>query len=765
MKRIILKLALIIGLLNASFAFAVPIKNIEILGLNAISRGTALSYLPVEVGDDYRVQTSTQIIRTLYKTQFFKDIEVLQVGETLKITLVENPHIKYVELINQSEKVFDEETIKQVLTSMSLTQGKIFNDRQLDRLIGQLEATYISKGYYNIKITKNVEIDSQNRVGVELDVAEGEIARIKTMHITGNKTEEEGDLLDLFEIGKADWFPLNYFTEKDHYSKVALDAGVEALKSHYINKSYLDFEVTKVTSELSNNKESINIAIQVKEGDEYKVGTIGFSGEMLNESESSLTKLLTVSEGDVFKRKKVINSIEAVTDVYTNQGYAFAKVDVATDENKAAHTVNLNFKIATNKKVYVNRITISGNTRTQDEVVRREIGIYEGGLYSDKELKASIDKIKRLGYFSDVKMNASKVQGFEDKVNLHFIVEETKTGTFSVGLSHSNNSGASFNVGISEKNFLGTGNTLNASIAQSKAVKEIRFYFLNPYFTQDKHSLSYGVFTKKTDGAELDVSSYKINEKGGSVGYGIPITKETRISADLKLSTKKVTCGTTFLTQEATQCTKYNNKNSTEAKLSVNWNNNTLDDYNFPTKGITNNVNVAVALPVADFRYYKVNTSHKSYYPVSNNVTFKVNASAGVAQGYGNKELPFFERYYGGGSSSVRGFDFNSLGEKYTGTNKAKGGELSLLMSASLISPLTFIKDSKNMRISAFIDTGAVSTKASSLNTGKDFRASAGVAFTWLTPVGPLGVYAAKPIIKKTGDDTKTFEFTIGTTF
>ena len=762
MKKTILKFVLVVSLLISSLAISAPIKNIEILGLNAISRGTVLSYLPVETGDDYTVQTSKKIIRSLYKTQFFKDIEVSEANQTLKITVIENPHIKYVDFLNRSEKVIDDETIKQVLSSMNLTPGKIFNKRQLGNLIEQLKATYINKGYYGIKITKKVEIDSSNRVGVELDISEGKVARIKSMHISGNKVQREQELLNLFKIGKPDFFITNYFTERDHYSKVALDAGIEALKSHYLNLGYLDFKVTDVKSELSEDKQSINIVIQIDEGSEYKVGKIEFVGNMLNESSESLSKFLTVSTGSIFERKKIIDSIKVITGVYTNQGYAFAKIDALTSENKVAHIIDLKFKVSPQRKVYVNRITITGNTRTQDEVVRREIGIYEGGLYSDAELEESIDRLKRLGFFSDVRMEVSRLKGFDNKINLSFSVEETKTGTFSVGLSHSNSTGASINVGVQEKNFLGTGNTLNATISQSKAVKEVSIYFSDPYFTKDRHSISYSIFNKKTDGAKLEVEEYKVNEKGGSIGYGIPITKDTRIGADLRLSSRKITCGTTFAgaDYEQAQC---DSNDKTEAKLSINWSNNTLDDYNFPTKGNSNNLKTSVALPVSDFRYYKLDASHKSYRPFAKNLTLKTSAEIGLAKGYNGKELPFFERYYGGGSSSVRGFDFNSLGAKYP-NNKAKGGELSILMGASIISPVTFLEDSKNMRMSAFIDVGGVSEKATSFSAD-DFRASIGVGFVWLTPVGPLGAYAAQPFIKKTGDKTNTFEFTIGTSF
>jgi outer membrane protein insertion porin family len=762
MKKLLLNTLVVASIVITSVALAKPIKSIEILGLDSISRGTVLSYLPVETGDEYNNQVSGQIIRDLYKTNFFKDIEVSQEDNILKINLQENPHIKYMDVLNYSDKVIDEESLAKILKNMDLSQGSIFNKRQLDKLITQLESTYTSKGYYGIKITKKIETDAQNRVGIELDINEGDVAKINSMKISGGNIHDEEDLLDLFEIGEADFFIMNYFTEKDHYSKVALDAGIEAMKSLYVNSGYLDFKVIKTTTELSTSKQNIDIDIQISEGAEYKVGTISFKGDLLNQSVKELKELLTINTNDVFERKKVIEGIQAITDVFADQGYAFAKVDPITKENTESHIIDLEINVALNKKVYINRVTISGNTRTQDEVIRREIGINEGGLYSNTELDESIKNIKRLGYFSDVKMDVSKLKGFNDKINLHFSVEETKTGTFSIGLSHSNSSGASFNLGVKENNFLGTGNTLNAALANSEAVKEISFYFSDPYFTEDGHSISYGIFSKDIDGTALDVSSYKTNEVGFSLGYGIPISEGTRIGADLRVSSRDITCGTTFagVGYEQTQCAS---NDKTEVKTNLNWSNNTLDNFNNPTEGVKNSMSFDLALPIADFQYYKLDASHKSYYPLGNDITWKVNGSLGLAQGYGDKELPFFKRYYGGGSSSVRGFDFNSLGKTYA-DGKAKGGELSMLAGTSVISPMTFIGDSKNMRMSAFIDAGSVEEKASNF-AFDELRMSTGVAFSWLTPVGPLGIYAAAPLIKKSTDKTKSVEFTLGTSF
>jgi len=766
MKKIITKITLIAMFLSPAIAFAEVIKNIEIYGLNSISRGTVLSYLPVEVGDDYNDLVSNNIIKSLYKTGFFRDIEISQSKNALKINVLENPNIKYIDILNYSNNVVDKDNLDRILQNLNLTQGEIFNKRKLDSIINQLNSLYLSKGYYNIDIVKKIETDNQNRIGIELYINEGEVARITSMKINGAKIKDTEDLLAMFEIGEPDIFFLNYFTRKDHFSKIALDAGIEAIKSDYINSGYLDFKVKSVDTNLSDDKENISINININEGNQYKISSINFTGDLLNQSIESLNNTLTIAKGDVFERKKVIESIQSITDIFSDQGYAFAKIDPITKENNKTHEIELSININLNKKIYINRIAITGNTRTIDEVIRREIGIVEGGLYSSTELDKSIKRIKRLGFFSDVKMEVSKLKNFPDKMNIHFSVEETKTGTFSIGLSHSNSSGASFNAGIQEKNFLGTGNTLDANFSSSDAVEELNFYFSDPYFNEDHHSISYGFFSKNLDGAGLDVSSYKVNERGVNVGYGVPLTEDTRINTDIRMSTRDITCGETFsdANHESKQCSS---GDSSEIKVNLNWSNNTLDNYNFPTEGKKNNISFDLALPIADFQYYKLDASHKSYYPIPNNsledLVFTLKGRVGLAQGYGDNDLPFFKRYYGGGSSSVRGFDFNSLGATYN-DGKAKGGELSLLAGTSVIAPMEFITDSKNMRMSAFIDAGSINEKISNFELD-EIRASTGIAFLWITPVGPLGIYAAKPLLKKSSDKTKTVEFTLGTNF
>nr|MCS5589207.1 outer membrane protein assembly factor BamA [Candidatus Thioglobus sp.] len=415
-----------------------------------------------------------------------------------------------------------------------------------------------------------------------------------------------------------------------------------------------------------------------------------------------------------------------------------------------------------NKKVYINRITISGNTRTQDEVIRREIGISEGGLYSRSTLRNSVLKLRRLGYFSDVQMSANKVKGMTDKIDLSFIVEETKTGTVSFSVSHSNNYGVSFGAGIQEKNIFGSGNTLNAEFKLSESFNKVSFYFQNPNYNNQNHSISIGAFKSEINDDDIMQDSYEINMKGLNFGYGIPLSESTRLNSNIEYTKNDISCGTSFSATgyEPTQCAT---SSADEVKLSLNWSESTLNDYMYPTEGKSNALAIGLATPLGDYRYFDINANHISYKPLSNDLTLKLTADLGLAKGYSGNELPFFKRYFGGGSGSVRGFGNKTLGPLYP-NNKAKGGELSILGSANIIAPAYFFDNSDNMRMSAFIDTGNIYEKTSNIKLG-DLRMSAGVGFAYLSPIGAIGMYWSTPILKKSGDVIENFGFSLGTGF
>lgn len=733
------------------------IDKINIDGLSIIDRGTVLNYLPFEASDFYSKNRQESLEKALMNTGFFKTVAIKDIDKELNITVIENPSIKEIEIEMDSEDFVEKSKIIENLEILDIVKGKIYNKVALQKLIIQIRAIYKSGGYSKANIDYKVSVDDYNLANIKINIVENSIIKINKISITGANNFDESDLLDLLDIGEADNFIFNYFTKRDHFSRVALDAGVEKLRNFYLNNGYLDIEIDKtVVSDDKDGRAGINI--NLKEGPLYHIKEILFTGSQ-GFSVEKLQELMVLSGGDIFKRSSVVGGIKKITSFFADKGYAFA--EISSKIIKEGSLISLTIDINTNQKVYINRITIEGNTRTQDDVVRREIGILEGGLYSDSELNKTITKIKLLGYFEDIKMNISKAKGANDRINLHFVVTEAKTGQFSIGISHSNSTGVAFNAGIKEKNIFGTGKTLNAKLAFSKAVKNIDLFFLDPYFTNEGHSISYGIFNKSIDGSKLGSSSYITDKSGIKLGYGVPLNEDSKVNLNIRLSSIDITCSTTFASSsyEKKQCEE---DYSSEIYSSVSYVTNTLNNYNFPTKGMRLKTAFGMALPLADYRYYKIDASYKQYKPLTKNITLKFNGKVGIADGYGDRDLPFFERYYGGGSSSVRGFKFNSLGSKYA-DGTSKGGKLSVLGGVSVISPLSWMKDSKSMRVSAFVDVGGIDSKVSS--KGVDLRASAGLAFVWLTPVGPLGLYTATPLKKKDGDDVKTVDFTLGISF
>ena len=516
-----------------------------------------------------------------------------------------------------------------------------------------------------------------------------------------------------------------------------------------------------IDSTLDESNEKISVKIEVSEGIQYKLGDVSFEGEIGNLSLSQLNNVITLNKGEVFNRNSIIQNIQSLTDMIADEGYAFVEVNPITSE--FIDSVNIKFTISLNKKVYLNRINISGNTRTQDEVIRREIGISEGGLYSRSELRKSLLKLRRLGYFSDVQISTSEVEGFKDKIDISFIVEETQTGSVSLSMSHSNSYGISFGAGIQEKNIFGSGNTLNANLKVSESFNKISFYFMNPNFNDEGHSISVGAFKSEIKDNDVAKDSYEIDSTGLSLGYGIPLSDDTRLNTGIEYSKNDIKCSALFsgTGYESSQCAS---SSSDEFKANISWNKNTLNSFLYPTEGVNNSVAAGISLPLGDYRYFNINANHTSYKPVINSsTTLKLTGDFNLSKGYSGKELPFYKRHFGGGSGSVRGFGNKTLGPLYP-NGKAKGGEISILGSANLITPAFFFENNEKMRMSAFIDGGNIYEKSSNIKLG-DIRMSAGFGFAYLSPIGSIGAFISTPILKKDGDIIEDFGFSLGTGF
>ena len=752
-------------------AYANPISKINFIGVNNTSESTLLALIPFKTGQNFSPFASNKIIESLFKTGLFENISIIKNENSLNITLKENPNIKYFEInLNQEsgfsnwikgeKMLFTAEVINKLVTDSQLSTGNIYTKRKLNDFVSLLESKYSDSGYYNTEINQNILIDDQNRAGIEIKITQGNRAKIDSFTISGSNKYTEKNLLKLFEVGEADMALVNYFTKKDAFSKSELTRGVDLMTNTYFNSGYLDFKILNIDSILKENNEMISINIDISEGIQYKLGSLSFNGELGGVGLVDINNAITLNKGDIFNRNLVIENIQILTDLFADQGYAFVEINPITSDFLDA--VNVDFQISVNKKTYINRITISGNTRTQDEVIRREIGISEGSLYSRSILRKSLLKLRRLGYFSDVQISTSEVEGMKDKININLVVEETQTGSVSFSISHSNNYGISFGAGIEEKNIFGSGNTLNADLKISESFNKVSFYFMNPNFNDKGHSVSLGAFKSEINDDDVAENSYEIDSTGFSFGYGVPLDGDTRLNGSLEYSKNDVKCSSLFsgVGYESSQCST---KNNDEVKISINWSQNTLNNYMYPTEGVSNSLNTAISLPLGDYRYFNISADHTSYEPVNESITLKLSGSLNLSKGYSGKTLPFYKRHFGGGTGSVRGFGNKTLGPLYP-NGKAKGGELSILGSANLISPAFFFDDNEKMRMSAFIDAGNIYEKSSNIKLG-DIRMSTGFGFAYLSPIGAIGAYISTPIIKKSGDTIESFGFSLGSGF
>ena len=746
-------------------AYSQNVDEIKIKGLSNISRGTVLSHINIETGDAIPDKTKIkQISSSLLNTELFQSVSIELIDSTLVILVKENPIIQFFDFIGYKEDaVLSEDIITDIKNNSNLKTGKIFIKKNLDKLIEELKSLYIDNAFYKANIKVSSKLDEQNRIGIELQFDEGEQALINKMEIKGNKFFNQEELLDLFDIGEPDFFIINYFTERDQFNKQSFYAGIESIKKKYTDEGFLDVSITENKVLYNDKTDSINISIKISEGNQYKLGEIIFLGDFLDFNPSNLREQILLKDGDTFRRSIVVDGVKKITKLFQDKGYAYAKTQLQVKLVENTNLLTVNIVVDPDEKILINRINISGNHRTQDNVIRRQMRLLEGSYYSKQDLLDSINRIKRLGYFSDVSYDLKRQLANRDLVDVFISVTEQKTGEISIGLAHSNSTGSSVTAGIKQNNIFGTGNTFDASLSNSDAVEQMSFYFKNPYINNAGHSLSYGITNKIVNASDLDTSDYTLDETGFSFGYGVPTSRDSSVFSELKLSSVNLKCGNSLkLYDEVNQC---NANDDIDFTTSFSYVENSLNDFYFPTDGSKTSVKTTIGLPVADFNYYLFETSYTGYSPILDNKILKYSSRFKTGTGYAGDELPFYKRFFEGGSSSVRGFDFNSLGAKYATTNEPKGGELSWISSIAVAAPGSYVGiKNQNIRISAFIDGGLIGEEQSDFDL-TEMRVSSGLALNWLTPIGPIGIHYAIPLVKKNGDLTKTFSFALGTSF
>lgn len=754
-QRILLALSLGFATLPV-LAGAFVVKDIRVDGLQRISAGTVFNYLPIKPGDELRRQEVPGIIRALYQTGFFKDVQLRRSGDVLIVEVVERPAIAQIEITgNKSIKTED---LKKGLQDIGLAEGRTFNRSVLAKIEQELRRQFFNEGKYGVVLKSEVTPLERNRVAINIDIQEGETARIKGLNIVGNRSFEDALLLSLFQSKPGGW--LSWFTKEDQYSRQKLAGDLEQLKSYYLDRGYLNFKIRSTQVTISPDKKDIYITINIDEGEIYTLSDIRITGELVVDAQEYFP-LIQLRRGEPFSRRAVVDSTDRITEKLSEMGYAFANVNHIPEIDEEKKTVAITFYLDPGKRVYVRRIDIKGNTRTRDRVVRRELRQMENAWLSNSKLQLSRQRLRRLGFFEDVTLETSAVPGSTDLTDIVVRVKEKPSGSLAGGVGYSQDRGFSFTASLTEDNFLGTGKKVVFALNTSSYDTRYQLSYFNPYATIDGISRGFNLSYRKTDYDRLNVANYQTNTSVASVNYGVPISDFNRLTAMFAIELIDLQLGT-LPPQEIVDFVAVEGDEYLDFKLTTAWRRDTRDSAIFPTTGNRQRFSLVVTLPGSDLQFYKLFYVVQHYIPLYRDFVFSARADLGYGDSYGDTiGLPFFENFFAGGEKSVRGFRSNTLGPRDS-TGDPLGGNRRITGGIELFAPPPFKELASTVRVSVFLDGGNVFQDRIEWD---EFRYSVGVGATWLSPMGAMTISYGVPLNDKDFDEVENFQFSFGSVF
>ncbi len=747
------------------------VRDIRVEGIQRTEAGTVFSYLPVKVGETLTPDKASAAIKALYATGFFKDVRLEVQDGVLIVQVDERPAIAQIEFHGMKE--FGKDDIRAGLKQLGMAEGRILDKALLDRAEQELKRQYYNRGMYAVEVAARTSPLERNRVAVTFEVSEGEVAKIRAINIVGAKAFKEKELLDLFVLRTPGW--LTWFTKHDQYSKQKLTADLEALRSHYLNRGYLEFSIDAPQVSITPDKKDIYITINITEGEKYTVSDYRIAGEMVV-PEDELRALVTLKPGEAFSRERLNESVKKMGDRLGNDGYAFANINAAPEIDKEKREVAFTFLVDPGRRVYVRRINVAGNNKTRDEVIRREMRQMEGGWYAADKINRSRERVDRLGYFTEVNVETPPVAGTTDQVDMNLSVTEKPTGNLLLGAGFSSSEGLVLSGSVSQNNLFGTGNRLSLQMNSGRVNTLYALSFTNPYFTKDGVSLGYDIYRRDRDTADLDgVSEYSTSTLGAGLRLGVPITEKDTIHLGAAVEKYSLdlnpAVSADYLERFAVSMggTIYG-VDTNSLRLDAGWSRDHRDSLLYPTKGSFQRLYGELGTPVGDLNYYKLSYEYQWFRPLARDFVLMLNGEIGWGGGYGGDAMPFFRNFYAGGIGSVRGYKSGTIGPRDTPTGAALGGDKRLVGNAELLFPFPGLGKDRSVRLSVFADAGAVWGPGDTEGDYKDFafgdlRYSAGVAVTWYSPFGPLKFSFAQPLNAETGDQEEAFQFQLGTVF
>jgi outer membrane protein insertion porin family len=734
------------------------VDDIRLEGLQRISAGTVFNYLPIKVGDPVDSTRTSEAIRALFKTGFFRDVRIERDGSTLVVSVIERPSIASITF--QGNQDIETEDLLGALKDVGFAEGRVFNRSIFDSVEQELRRTYFAAGKYAVRIENTVTPLERNRVAVLFDISEGKVARIKGINIVGNDVFDDDELLDLFQLAPTNIFSL--IRRDDQYSKQRLSADLETLRSHYLDRGYINFSIDSTQVSITPDKKSIYITVNVTEGVQYSVREVRLAGDLIID-EQQLFDRVQIKRGDIFSRKAITETTTALTERLGNDGYAFANINAVPEIDESAREVDLTFFLDAGKRVYVRRVNFAGNAKTRDEVLRREMRQLEGGWISTGAIERSKERLERLGYFESVNVETPAVAGTIDQVDVDFAVVEAPAGNLAFGAGFSQSQGIVVQTTLTQENFLGTGQRVGFTFNNSEVNRNFSLSWFNPYFTLDGVSLGIDAYYRTTDAAAANISEYDLDEIGGKIDFGVPVSEFNTLFLGFEPRWTKFKVGS----EPSKEVLDFRDETGGEYTMLLfraTWANDSRDSRVFPTRGSFSRLGGELSSPGADLTFGKITVRHQQFFSLTRKFTLMFDSEFGYGDGYGDtSQLPLPENFFGGGVRSLRGFKSNTLGPRDS-RGEPLGGNLKFLGQTEVILPVPFLPDSNRFRMSAFFDFGNVYGSSESFDISQ-FRYSIGVTGTWLSPLGPLTVSLAAPLGEKDGDDTEPFQFMFGTTF
>ncbi len=739
------------------------VKNIKINGLQRIETGTVLSYLPVKTGDTLEATDADSIINKLYATGFFKDVRLEQQGQTLIIDLAERPVINQITI--NGDKAFDHDKLIQSLKDSGLADGKIFDTSILDQAVLGLKSEYYNQGLYSVQINTTVMPLERNRVSINIQISEGLAAKIADIKIMGANKFSQSKLLGEMYLTTGNM--LSWWTKDNQYSGEKLSGDLESIRTFYLNQGYIEFKINSVQVQLSPDKKSVYITINIAEGKQYRIKTIKIAGDTKNVPLADLNKLITVKSGDIVNQSKLIKDLDAIKSKVGEYGYAFANANPIPEIDQQTQEVSYTLFLDLDKKVYVRKIDISGNDKTRDVVVRRELRQQEAGLYNAAAIKRSKDRLGQTGYFKNTDITTEPVPGINDEVDMKVKVEEANTGSLTMGVGFAQGQGLLLNGSVAQSNLFGSGKSVSLSASTSQLNNNIGLSFTDPYFKPNGTSLGYDLYTSGYTPDKVGYSPYSTQTIGARTRMSVPVSEFDKITFSAGLENTQINLSGTSVPLRFTQFTNQFGSSVYSIPVSVGFSRNTTDSTLWPTKGATFSETIDGSLPgIGGAQYYRFNSQNNWYLPISENFTWRVNGTAGFINPYGsNNTVPFYQNYYMGGMTSIRGFSIGSLGPKDT-DGSSLGGTREAIFSNEILFPLPGLKQDKTVRLSAFVDTGSLwGGNSFGLTPEQSFRASYGMGLTWISPLGPIKLSYAIPLVTQPNDSLEPFQFMFGTSF